>query len=128
MTAAHEQRLSERRRLRLQSLCEVKRQNLTGKRQRQWKDITKEINRPGPDVFVHLFDRTTTPEQLAGYWRSCCEVAEIGIGFWSFLFWRYFLPLLIELAKEWLRENQAEESTVTISGVASGAATNISGS
>ena len=129
MTAAHEQRISERRRLRLQSLCAVKRQKLAGKRQRQWDEITKTVQTKGTSFVaeycmesaVSINGLDATAEIMADDWRRDCELVGIGVGFWSFLFWRFFLPLLIELAKEWLKEDQVEESTVIITNVASGA-------
>lgn len=134
MTAAHEQRISERRRLRLQSLCTEfgKRKKLRDnpKRQQQWDEITKAVQTVGTSFLaedcmessVRINGLHETAETMADDWRDDCRAVGIGVGFWSFLFWRFFLPLLIQLAKEWLQEDQVDESTVVLAGVASGEA------
>lgn len=121
MTAAHEHRISDRRRLRLQSLCEVRRQKMPKKRQQQWWAIQGVICGCSQQ---HMFSAPVTlhfrAESLVEKWKRDCESVGIGTGWLAFLFWRFFLPILIQLAKEWL---EAEEtSQVTISGVAMGSA------
>lgn len=128
MTAAHEQRLSDKRRLRLQSLCAVKGQKLTGFRRKQWIDVQQVIQMRSsePENNLAFECRSNSIENdskaLAKVWKLACTDMGVGTGLFAFFFWRFFLPLLIELAKEWLASEQIEESTVIISGVKMGEA------
>ena len=97
---------------------------MSSKRKRDFDKISGVINgdehqrflASTPDVITMLDEDT-----LARLWKSECRAAGIGVGLLSWFFWNFFLPVLIEIAREWLAQNR----NITISGVAIGSATNI---
>lgn len=94
---------------------------MSAKRKKQFDGISGVINgdehqrflASTPDV-VTMLDEDT----LARLWKSECQAAGIGVGLLSWFFWNFFLPVLIEIARDWLEQNR----NITISGVASGSA------
>lgn len=123
MTAAFDERLTTHRRQSLQTACMIARGRMSTKRQKQFDAISCVINgdehqrflAATPDI-VTMLDADT----LARFWQQQCKAAGIGVGLLSWFFWNFFLPVLIRIAQEWMQENR----TQTISGVASGSATN----
>ena len=53
----------------------------------------------------------TDSKALAKTWQSECKAVGIGVGWFSWLFWNWAFPLLLELAKLWIESNKNQEQT-----------------
>ena len=102
MTAAFEAAIEHRkRRSRFVTQAEIVGQKVnkrSAKRKKQWDEIQKVI---ANDTFSNCGEIGR-----AEMWKQQCQAAGIGAGVFSFLFWNFFLPYLIELAKNWIEANR----------------------
>ena len=57
------------------------------------------------------FNEDERPQKTAEKWKSECQSAGIGAGLLSWFFWKFFLPYLIELAKNWIEAQQSAENS-----------------
>jgi hypothetical protein len=104
MTAAHDQNLdAKKRRSRFVTQAQLVGHKMSGKRKKQWDEITKRIAESG--AMVHVLYPS---EHTAANWKRECQAAGIGVGILSWFFWNFFLPYLIELAQNWIEAQQQE--------------------
>lgn len=110
MAAAHEQRLeSRKRRSRFVTQAQLVGHKMSGKRKQQWDVITSRIADCGALSGLSFYD-DERPKYTAEFWKKQCQAVGIGTGLLSWFFWNFFLPHLIELAKQWIESNRNQES------------------
>jgi len=106
MTAAHEQNIeAKKRRSRFVTQAQLVGHKMSGKRKRQWDEIVGVVVTNGGHHVLSFFPEETE-EQLVDVWKRQCQFAGIGTGILSWFFWNFFLPYLVELAKNWIESQR----------------------
>jgi hypothetical protein len=110
MTAAHEQNLeSKKRRSRFVTQAQIVGHKMSGKRKRQWDQITKCLTFQcdvcgciSNGYRTDVCSVSGTAQDVALKWKAKCQAGGIGAGVLSWFFWNFFLQYLVELAKLWI--------------------------
>lgn len=114
MTAAHNSRIEAQKEAAvLRSLAESvaspvvagrkSRKSLSVRQKSDWLKITDAIATTPPVM------RMLDPDDIAETWRSDCKFIGIGSGLFGWLLWHWAFPLLLELAKLWIRSQQTAD-------------------
>ena len=114
MTAAHEQNIeAKKRRSRFVTQAEMVGQKVNEKsrrRKKQWDEIMRQVGLYEATVSAGTV-KGMTSDRLVRYWKGSCQSTGIGAGVLSWFFWSFFLPYLIELAKNWIEAQQSAENS-----------------